>query len=383
MWRGLLTPRSPFSVHSSDVDASVTAVTSIIRRDVESVGRALGPALRDLAGTTVLVAGGGGFLCSYFLDVVAWLNDASGQRPCRVICVDNLRTGLRDRLAHLQSRTEFRFVEHDVTEPLRLDEEVHWIIHGASIASPVFYRRFPLETIAVNVEGTRQLLDFARRSRVRSLLYLSSSEVYGDPEPEAIPTPEAYLGRVSCTGPRAPYDESKRLAETLCGVYYRRHGVPVKTARPFNVYGPGQRLDDRRIIPDLMSSALQGAPIVLHSDGRATRSFCYIADAVDAMMRLLLSPYDGEAFNVGNDREEISVQDTARCLQDIAGDPRLAIEWRPSTDPDYLRDNPQRRCPDLTKLRTRFAWEPAVCLRDGLARTLAHYREASAKDVGA
>lgn len=361
----------------------MTALTTVIRRDVESVGRALGPVARDLAGTTLLVAGGGGFLCSYFLDVVAWLNDAGLRRPCRVICVDNFRTGMRGRLGHLLERADFRFLEHDITAPLLLDETVDWVIHGASIASPVYYRRFPLETIAVNVEGTRQLLEFARRSHVRSLLYLSSSEIYGDPDREAIPTPETYLGRVSCTGPRAPYDESKRLAETLCGVYYRREGVPVKTARPFNVYGPGQRLDDRRIIPDLMSSAVLGTPIVLHSDGRATRSFCYIADAVDAMMRLLLSPYDGEAFNVGNDREEISVRDAARCLQDIAGDPRLTIAWGASADPDYLRDNPQRRCPDLTKLRTRFAWEPAVGLREGLARTLAHYREASAKAVGA
>lgn len=379
----MLRPPSSDCVPSGGVDAGMTALTSVIRSDVESVGRALGPAARELAGTTLLVAGGGGFLCSYFLDVVAWLNDEGLQRPCRVICVDNLRTGMRGRLGHLLGRADFRFLEHDITGPLHLDEAVDWVIHGASIASPVYYRRFPLETIAVNVEGTRQLLEFACRSRVRSLLYLSSSEIYGDPDRDAIPTPETYLGRVSCTGPRAPYDESKRLAETLCGVYYGRHGVPVKTARPFNIYGPGQRLDDRRIIPDLMSSALRSAPIVLHSDGRATRSFCYIADAVDAMMRLLLSPYDGEAFNVGNDHEEMSVWDAARCLQEIAGDPRLTIESQPSTDPDYLRDNPRRRCPDLTKLRTRFAWDPAVCLRAGLARTLAHYREASAKAVGA
>ena len=365
------------------MDAGVTALTSVIRRDVESVGRALRPVVRDLAGTTLLIAGGGGFLCSYFLDVVAWLNDTGLPRPCRVICVDNLRTGMRGRLSHLLGRDDFRLLEHDITAPFQLDEAVDWVIHGASIASPIYYRQFPLETIAVNVEGTRQLLEFVRHSRVRSLLYLSSSEIYGDPEQDAIPTPETYLGRVSCTGPRAPYDESKRLAETFCGVYYRQYRVPVKTARPFNVYGPGQRLDDQRIVPDLMASALRCAPIVLHSDGRATRSFCYITDAVDAMMRLLLSPYDGEVFNVGNDREEISIRDAALCLQDIAGDPRLTLEWRPSTDPDYLRDNPRRRCPDLTKLRTRFAWEPAVCLRDGLARTLAHYREASAKAVGA
>lgn len=352
-------------------------LTSIIRDDLERIGGALEPVLRELAGTTLLVTGGSGFLCSYFVEVAAWLNDAAGRRPCRVICVDNFHTGTPDRLAHLAERPDVRLLEHDIAAPLDLDEPVDWIIHGASIASPTYYRRFPLETIAVNTEGTRHMLELGRRARVRSLLYVSSSEVYGDPEAGAIPTPETYLGRVSCTGPRAPYDESKRLAETLCGVYDRLYRVPVKTVRPFNVYGPGQRLDDRRIIPDLMWSAMRGVPIVLHSDGLATRSFCYIADAIRAMWQVLLSGYDGEVFNVGNDREEISIADAARCMRDVAGDPRMTIQFRPSGDADYLRDNPQRRCPDLTKLRTQMSWEPLFRLRDGLARTLAHYREAA------
>src|SRR5207244_1227479 len=148
------------------------------------------------------------------------------------------------------------FVDADVSQRLQLDTPVDWIIHGASVASPTFYRRYPLETIDANVGGTRQMLELARDPRVRGMLYLSTSEVYGDPGPASIPTPEEYHGNVSCTGPRACYDESKRLAETLCQTYASLYGVAVKVVRPFNVYGPGQRLDDGRIIPDLIRSAL-------------------------------------------------------------------------------------------------------------------------------
>jgi dTDP-glucose 4,6-dehydratase/UDP-glucuronate decarboxylase len=165
-----------------------------------------------------------------------------------------------------------------------------------------------------------------------------------------VPTRESYHGNVSSLGARACYDESKRLGETLCTTYFRLHATPVKTVRPFNVYGPGQRLDDKRILPDLMSAALAGGPLVLLSDGRATRSFCYASDAARAMLLVLLSEADGEAFNVGNDRE-ISIAELAELVADAAAPPRPAVEHRASADRDYLTDNPQRRCPDLTKLR--------------------------------
>lgn len=333
--------------------------------------------LRPLAGTTLLVTGGGGFLCSYFLDVVAYLNDQAWHSPCRMLCVDNLRSGVGERVAHMVGRADFRFVQHDVSQPLPDVGRVDWVIHGASIASPTFYRRYPLETIDVNVGGTRQMLELARRQGARSLLYLSTSEVYGDPEPGWIPTPEHYRGAVSCTGPRACYDESKRLAETLCMTYHGLYGTPVKMVRPFNVYGPGQRLDDQRVIPDLMSSAVYRRPIVLHSDGRATRSFCYVGDAVRAMLRVLASDADGEVFNVGNDQEEVSIADLAGRVCDIAGPPWLEIAHRGSADPHYLIDNPQRRCPDLAKITARFPWRPRVGLAEGLARTLRSYREGS------
>ena len=221
----------------------------------------------------------------------------------KIVAADNFIAASRDRLTHLAASPAVELMPHDVTQPIPLDGPIDYIIHGASIASPVYYRRFPLETIKVNVEGTARMLDLTRATGAKSMLFLSSSEIYGDPDPQFIPTSEEYNGNVSCTGPRACYDESKRLGETLCATYFRLHAAPVKTIRPFNVYGPGQRLDDQRIIPDLVSAALNGGPITLFSDGRPTRSFCYARDFAAALLLVLLSSENGEAFNIGNDEE--------------------------------------------------------------------------------
>ncbi len=347
-----------------------------IGADVDEIIRRLGGRLEKLSGTTLLVTGASGFLCSYFVETIAGLNE-SGLRPrCRVLAVDNLKVGPPDRLAHLAGREDVRFIRHDVTRPLDAGA-VDWVIHGASIASPVFYRRFPLETIAANVNGTWQLLESGRRWPLRGMLYLSTSEIYGDPDPAFIPTPEEYRGQVSCTGPRASYDESKRLAETLCMTYHRLHETPVKVVRPFNVYGPGQRLDDGRIIPDLVGAAIRRDRLVIHSDGLATRSFCYVTDAVTAMWHVLLSGDGGEIFNVGNDQEEVEIRELAERVRQVAGPPLLEIEYRASEDAHYLTDNPRRRCPDLAKLRRRFPWVPEVDLKQGLGRTLSAYLEVS------
>jgi dTDP-glucose 4,6-dehydratase/UDP-glucuronate decarboxylase len=347
----------------------------IIAEDVEFVLRKLSACLEVLGGTTLLVTGASGFLCSYFVDVVAAINDRGRHPACRVLAVDNLRTGSCMRLGHLEEHKDLRLIHHDVSQPFDPEERVDWIIHGASIASPTFYRRYPLETIDVNVSGTRHLLELARQNRVKGMLYLSTSEIYGDPDPAFIPTPEDYRGSVSCTGPRACYDESKRLAETLCVTYARLYNVPVKIVRPFNVYGPGQPLADGRIIPDLMKAALKRDPIVLFSDGRATRAFCYVTDAVQAMWHVLLSAEPGEIFNVGNDEHEISIADLAQEMRAVAGPPWLQIEKRTSRDEHYLTDNPQRRCPDLRKLRGTFDWQPHVSLHEGLSRALRSYAE--------
>src|SRR5581483_3358860 len=202
----------------------------------------------------------------------------------RVISVDNRSTADPTRLTHRAGRDDFELIVHDATTPLELTERVDVVIHGASIASPSWYRERPLETIDVNVGGTRNLLELVRAHESRRFLYLSSSEIYGDPPRERVPTAEDYWGNVSCTGPRACYDESKRLAETLCMTYFRLFATPVTIVRPFNVYGPRLRLDDGRVVPDFLRDALAGKPVEILSDGSVTRSFCYVSDAAAAML---------------------------------------------------------------------------------------------------
>ncbi len=337
---------------------------AIVERSTEPLGR--------LRGATVLVAGAAGFLPSYVVDALVRSNERLPGQPCRVLCLDNYATGVSSRLAHLQGREDVSFVRQDVSRPLEVEERVDYVLHGASIASPTWYRRFPLETIDVNVGGTRNLLELARENAVRGFLYLSSSEIYGDPPPERVPTTEDYWGNVSPTGPRAPYDESKRLGETLCTTYFRLFGTPVKLVRPFNVYGPGLRLDDGRIVPDLLREALAGGPLTLLSDGSATRSFCYVADFVEALLHLLVADAPGEAFNLGNDHE-VTIREVAETMAEIAGG--VEVTFAASADPLYLTDNPQRRCPDLTKTKATIPWRPVTPLRDGLARSFEHYRE--------
>ncbi len=353
----------------------MTILTTVAREDAEQICADLKGPMQALNGTTLLITGAGGFLGAALLETLAVFNETA--RPgCRVLALDNFRVGLPERLAWLEGRSDMQFRQCDVSQPYDPGEPVQWIIHAASIASPPFYRQFPLETIDVNVNGTRHMLDLLRRGG-SGMLLLSTSEIYGDPDAAHIPTREDYRGFVSCTGPRACYDESKRLAETLATTYFRRFGSPIKTIRPFNVYGPGQRLDDGRIIPSLISAAYYRRPIVLYSDGTATRSFCYVRDAIAAMLLILVSPAAGEAFNVGND-EEISIADAAAIAAGLNGPPALPIHFEVSEDRDYLSDNPRRRCPDLTKLKNLGPWEPRVKVREGLARTLQSYRDIAA-----
>jgi dTDP-glucose 4,6-dehydratase/UDP-glucuronate decarboxylase len=351
-------------------------ISPVLREDAEAVVEELGALMAPLSGKAILVTGAAGFLCSHLLDVLAAFNAraaSSGSTPCQVIALDNFKIGLPSRVAHLEKEEGFLILDHDVTRPFPADLPADYVIHGAGIASPTFYRRFPLETIAVNVDGLRHTLDHARARGSQRAIYLSTSEIYGDPDPAHIPTPESYRGSVSCTGPRACYDESKRLGETIAMVLRRKEGLPVRVLRPFNVYGPGQRLDDQRIVPDMMRSALAGRPLVLLSDGRATRSFCYLRDAIRGILFALFSPSEHAIFNVGNDEGEVPMRSLAEAVAEVAAPPTLAVRYQKSEDADYLVDNPQRRCPDLGRLRG-LGYAPTVPLREGLARTLASYR---------
>ena len=355
-------------------------VSPTILADCDSIIVDIAPSLRRLSGSRILITGASGFLMSYVVDVIARWNETANDAACQILALDNFRTGSPDRLAHLDGREDVTFIEHDVVEPLELAGPVDWIVHGASVASPSKYRRYPLETLDANITGTRRMLEVALEKDSEGVVVMSSSEIYGDPDSACIPTSEEYNGNVSCTGPRACYDESKRVAETLSSIYHRNFGVPVKIIRPFNVFGPGQRLDDKRIIPDLMSAIIHKQPITLYSDGTATRSFCYVSDAVRAITTILVADHtQGLAFNVGSDEAEISIRDLAEVVCKISRD-LMQIEWATvryaeSDDADYTTDNPRRRCPDLTRVRQAIGYAPKVDLRDGLARTLRSYLE--------
>ena len=334
--------------------------------DVRLISNDLNEFYDKLEGKTILIAGGKGFLGTYFTNVLKQINEILS-KPMKIIVMDNLITA-KDKEGNINSNV--RLIEQDISKSFDFPDELHYIIHAASIASPPTYRKFPIKTVDVNYQGTKNLLEVARKKKIKSMLFLSSSEIYGDPE--IIPTPESYLGKVSCTGPRACYDESKRLAETISNLYFQQYEVPVKIARPFNVYGPYLNLDDGRIIPDFMSNAIKKSEIIIHSDGTPTRSFCYVSDAIRAFLKLLFSEHNGVTFNVGND-EEISVKDVANMIQKIMEVP-ISIKLIESKDPNYTKDNPQRRCPDLSLLKNSVNYVPEINFEEGLKRVYKWYR---------
>jgi dTDP-glucose 4,6-dehydratase/UDP-glucuronate decarboxylase len=346
---------------------------SVILEDVERIINDIGESFSILEGKTLLISGGGGFLGGYFLDTIAYLNEKQLQKLCQIICLDNFITGVPRRVSYLVGKPYFTLIKTDISQPFSISRPIHFVIHAASIASPSYYRQYPIETINANVKGLWNLLELTKKESLESFLFLSSSEVYGDPTPENIPTPENYRGNVSFTGPRACYDESKRFGETLCLSFNKTYGMPIKIARPFNIYGPGLRLDDKRVIPDFIRNALEGELITLYSDGLATRSFCYVSDGLTGFWKILLSNHNGEVFNIGNDKEEIRMRDLAKLINELFGS-QSQVLYKENPDKDYLTDNPSRRCPDLTKAKSLLSYYPKISLKEGLERTIRWYR---------
>ena len=338
----------------------------IFLEDIKSIANELEEFYGELEGKTVLIAGGKGFLGTYFTSVLTKINETLS-KPMKIIVLDSLITS-KDKKDSVNQNIEF--LEQDISKSFEIDDNIDYIIHAASIASPPTYRKFPIKTVDVNYQGTKNLLEIAKEKKVRSMLLLSSSEIYGDPE--IFPTPESYVGKVSCTGPRACYDESKRLAETISILYFQQYKIPIKIARPFNVYGPYLNLDDGRIIPDFMNNAINKSQIIIHSDGSPTRSFCYVSDAIGGFFKLLLSKHDGIICNVGND-EEVSVKNVADTIKNIVAKP-ISIKIIESNDPNYTKDNPQRRCPDLSLIKKTVNYIPKIDLEEGLKRVYKWYR---------
>ncbi|HII17019.1 TPA: NAD-dependent epimerase/dehydratase family protein [Candidatus Woesearchaeota archaeon] len=344
---------------------------AIFYDDVETIAKAIAEDALALEAKTLLISGGAGFLGNYFIGVIEYLNSHVLKTPCHIISIDNFTSGVSYATGENKDLTTIR---HDIKNPLSIGRDVHFIIHAAGLASPKFYRQHKIETIDVATLGTKNLLELARKPYVESMLYFSSSEVYGDPHPAFIPTPETYWGNVSFTGPRSNYDESKRLGEAMCVAYYQTYNLPVKAVRPFNVYGPGMRIDDYRVIPNFVSNLFRGKPLPVYGGGNRTRTFCYVTDAMTGFFKVLFSTHNGEAFNVGNDDEEISIVELAHVMNSLFS-PENGVQKTKGINDAYAEGDPSRRLPDLTKIRTLLSYSPEIGLKTGLKRFYAWAKE--------
>jgi UDP-glucuronate decarboxylase len=355
----------------------------IVHQDLEYICDGLKEEFTIMGGKNLLITGGAGFLGYYLVQAALQSNTRVGDAgKIRVTVFDNYFRGVPQWLTALKSDPMLTLVTQNMIEPLPSSMgSFQFIIHAAGIASPKYYRLHPIETMDANITGLRNLLDYTMKQRsdarpVEGFLFYSSSEIYGDPSPENIPTPETYRGLVSCTGPRSCYDESKRYGETLCVNFAQQYGVPVKVARPFNNYGPGLKITDTRVLPDFARNIFAGNDIVMYSDGAPTRTFCYSADSIVGYYKVLVKGRAGEAYNIGVETPEITIYEVAQRVTTIARDLfgyTGAVVRGTSSESDYLVDNPNRRCPIITKARTELGYSPTIGLEEGLRRTMLWY----------
>lgn len=303
----------------------------------------------------ILVTGGAGFVGSHLCDRLL----SAGYE---VVCLDNLQTGHLGNIAHLQGHPRFTFVQHDVEHPI--DIEVEAIYHLACPASPVHYQADPVKTLRTCFLGMLHMLDLAKRRGIR-ILQASTSEVYGDPEVH--PQIESYRGNVNPIGPRACYDEGKRVAETLAMDYHRQYGVNVCIARIFNTYGPRMAFDDGRVVSNFIIQALRGEPLTIYGNGSQTRSFCYVSDMVEGLILLMEHPDFAGPVNLGNDREFTIRELAERIVAKLGG---AGIAYKP-----LPIDDPTRRQPDISLARNVLGWQPLIPIEEGLDRTIADFRQ--------
>ena len=309
----------------------------------------------------ILVTGGAGFLGSHLSDVLL-------QHGNTVTCLDNFYTGRRSNVSHLLPDPHFKLVHHDVVNPFFV--EVDAIYHLACPASPIHYQRNPVRTLLTAVQGTQHMLDLARETGAR-LVLASTSEVYGDPQVH--PQSETYWGHVNPVGKRACYDEGKRCAETLAVCYRERYQVDVRIARIFNTYGPRMLEEDGRVISNFCVQALDGQALTVYGDGQQTRSFCYVSDLIDGLMRLMALPHWVSPINLGND-SELSMHELASTILQLAGS-RSEIQYLP-----LPADDPTRRRPDISRAADLLGWRPRIDVRVGLKRTLRYFAQRRPRD---
>lgn len=305
---------------------------------------------------TVLVTGGAGFIGSHLCDFL--LN-----KGFKVICMDNLITGGIKNLKHLKKNNNFKFINHDISKHIKVNDKLDFVLHFASPASPVDYQKIPIQTLKAGSLGTHNTLGLALAKKAKYML-ASTSEVYGDPLVN--PQPEFYWGNVNPVGIRGCYDEAKRFAEALTMAYHRIHKLDTKIARIFNTYGPRMRKNDGRVVPNFITQALSNKPITVYGDGKQTRSFCYIDDLIDGIYKLMNSKMN-EPVNLGNPKEH-TILEFAEIIKKLTKSrSKIAFKKLPI-------DDPKVRCPDISLAKRKLNWEPKISLEEGLKRTIDFFR---------
>jgi UDP-glucuronate decarboxylase len=306
---------------------------------------------------TILITGGAGFIGSH-------LSERLLKEGNRVICVDNLFTGREENVAQLESNPNFKFIKHDIISPLEISEKINQIYNLACPASPVHYRENPIRTVKANTIGVINVLGLAKKHGAR-ILQASTSEVYGDPLEH--PQKETYWGNVNPIGPRACYDEGKRVAETLFFDYHREHKLDIRVARIFNTYGPRMSPDDGRVVSNFIVQALKGNDLAIYGDGTQTRSFCYVSDLADGLIRLMNAENLTGPVNLGNPLE-LTVKDIAEKIIALTGSKsKIIYKALPENDP-------KKRRPDITLAKSKLNWEPKIPLEEGLDKTIAYFK---------
>jgi len=359
----------------------ITNTNEIETKDLNYIHEKAKREFEILSGKTILFTGANGFLGYYFIKSILSWNELYPKKKIIVYALDTFPKGVPEWLSN---HNDLKIIKEDIAKfDPSIKQDFDYIIHAASIASPIFYRQYPIETINANVQGLYNILGYmVKRNKeekpVKGMLFFSSSEIYGDPTNGNIPTPETYRGNVSCTGPRACYDESKRFGETLCVNFSRVHNLPIKIARPFNNYGPGLASTDRRVVPDFANDILHDRDITVLSQGSPTRTFCYVADAIVGYIKILVKGKAAESYNIGVEKPEISMIDLAEKMKKIAakqfGYSGKVIK-KISDDKNYLTDCPNRRCPQISKARKDLGYKPEVSLDEGLTNALLWYQK--------
>ncbi|MFX1452142.1 MAG: UDP-glucuronic acid decarboxylase family protein [Promethearchaeota archaeon] len=337
-------------------------MSSIIKQSKEIILNNLKDGF-DVSQKNILVTGGAGFLGSWICDIIV-------EKGANVICLDNFTSGLEDNISHLFKRDNFEFINHDISKPIFFDKKLDLILHLASRASPFEFEKYPIQILKANTLGTWIVLGIAKKHSC-PLLFASTSEIYGNPPPEQVPTPEEFYGNVNPIGPRSCYDEAKRAGEAFVISYYLQHNLDVRIVRIFNTYGPRMRAGDvyGRVIPRFIEQALKNQPITIFGDGTQTRSFIFVSDEVEAIIRAALLPSaKGNVINIGNEKE-FKIIDLAKKIKNLTQS-NSEITFYP-----LPKDDPLRRCPDITKAKKILDWEPKIPLEKGLGLTIEWYKQ--------